>query len=146
HVEKPIPNSYWHLTGAMYAYIFGELSRLGIDVAGESQLVGYPTQFTSVSMVDWETGKPNARFWVLKLLKDNFGPGDKIVETSFSKPDLYALPVVTSGGKHRVLLVNKRERQATIDAPGASGAQMEYIDMTTGSQPSTSAKLSDDKI
>ena len=23
-----------------------------------------------------EPGKPNARFWVLRLLQDNFGPGD----------------------------------------------------------------------
>ncbi len=146
HIEKPIPNSYWHLTGAMYAYIFGELSRLGIDVAGESQLVGYPSQFPSVSMVDWETGKPNARFWVLRLLKDNFGPDDKIVETSFSEPEVYALPVVTRSGKHRVLLVNKRERQITIDVPGASGAQLEFVDMSTGSQPSKPGRLGEDKV
>jgi hypothetical protein len=146
HVEKQIPNSYWHLTAAMYAYIFGELSRLGIDVAGESQLVGYPTQFPSVSMVDWETGKPNARFWVLRLLKDNFAPGDKIVETSFSMPDVYALPVVTQAGKHRLLLVNKRERQITIDVPGASGAELESVDTSSGSQPPTSARLDTDKV
>ena len=42
-------------------------------------MVGYPTQFPSVSMVDWETGAPNARFRVLELLKNNFGPGDKLV-------------------------------------------------------------------
>ena len=75
HVSKPIPASYWNLAGAMYAYIFGELTRIGIDVAGESQLVGYPTQFPSVSMVDWDAGLPNARYRVLQLLKDNFGPG-----------------------------------------------------------------------
>jgi Glycosyl hydrolases family 39 len=51
HVTQPIPNCYWNLTCAMYAYIFGELTRMGIDVAGESQLVGYPSQFPSVSMV-----------------------------------------------------------------------------------------------
>ena len=50
HVTKPIPDSYWHLSGATYAYVFGNLASLGIDVAGESQLVGYPTQFPSVSM------------------------------------------------------------------------------------------------
>ena len=66
HVTQPIPNSYWNLTCAMYAYIFGELTRMGVDVAGESQLVGYPTQFPSVSMVDWNTGKPNSRIRVLK--------------------------------------------------------------------------------
>ena len=48
---------------------------MGIDVAGESQLVGYPSQFPDVSMMNWENGNPNARYWILKLLKDNFGPG-----------------------------------------------------------------------
>jgi hypothetical protein len=146
HVAKTIPGSYWNLAGAEYAYIFAELTRLGIDVAGESQLVGYPTQFPSVSMVDWETGKPNARTWVLRLLKDNFGPGDNIVEASFGKPNVYALPVVTRAGKHRILLVNKREKEATVNVPGASGAQMEFVDMTTGRQPSASARLSSDKV
>src|SRR5256886_2810574 len=56
HVTKPIPSSYCSLTGAMYAYIFGEFTRMDVDVAGESQLVGYPTQFPSVSMVDWNDG------------------------------------------------------------------------------------------
>src|SRR5207247_6717024 len=80
HVTKPIPDSYWNLAGAEYAYIFAELTRLGIDVAGESQLVGYPTQFPSVSMVDCNNGTPNARLWVLKLVHANFRPGDKLVE------------------------------------------------------------------
>ena len=57
HVTAPIPDSYWALSGATYAYVFGQLATLGIDVAGESQLVGYPTQFPSVSMVDWNTGE-----------------------------------------------------------------------------------------
>ena len=43
-------------------------------VVGESQLVGYPTQFPSVSMMDWTHNEPNARFWVLKLIKDTFHP------------------------------------------------------------------------
>jgi glycosyl hydrolase family 39 (putative alpha-L-iduronidase) len=146
HVEKPIPASYWHLAGAMYAYIFGELSELGIDVAGESQLVGYPTQFPSVTMVDWETGKPNARFWVLRLLKTNFGPGDKIVESNFSSGDVYALAVVTREGKHRLLLVNKRERAATVDVPGSAGAEMEYVDMTTDGRASASTKIISEKV
>ena len=71
----------------MYAYLYVELAKRGVEVAGESQLVGYPTQFPSVSMVDWDTGQPNARFWVLKLLRDNFGPGDKLVETAL-RPSL----------------------------------------------------------
>ncbi len=146
HVEKPIPASYWHLAGAMYAYIFGQLSELGIDVAGESQLVGYPTQFPSVTMVDWNTGKPNARFWVLRLLRNNFGPGDRIVKTSFSSPDVYALPVVIRSDKHRILLVNKRARAVTVDVPDATGAQLEFVDMTTDAQSSASTRISSNQV
>jgi hypothetical protein len=72
-----------------------------------------PSQFPSVSMVDWNTGKPNARLWVLKLLRENFGPGDKLVETepfdSEVAPHLYSLAAVKPDGKRRILLVNKRD-------------------------------------
>src|SRR5213080_4007976 len=127
HVAKPIPDSYWNLAGAEYAYIFAELTRLGIDVAGESQLVGYPTQFPSVSMVDWADGRPNARYWVLKLLKDNFGPGDKLVETKIDNRYVYALGAIRSDGKRRILLVNKRNRPFEISIPGASGGQADRV-------------------
>lgn len=146
YVFKPFPNSYWHLSGALYGYLFAELSKLGIDAAGESQLVGFPTQYPSVSMVDWETGKPNARFWVLRLLKDNFGPGDKIVDSTLDTADLDSLAVVTRSGKHRVLLVNKRERQAQVQVPAAAGARIEYVDISTNSAPPPSAQLGADKI
>jgi hypothetical protein len=143
---KPIPDSYWNLAGATYAYVFAELSRIGIDVAGESQLVGYPTQFPSVSMVSWENGRPNARYWVLKLLHDNFGPGDKLVETNLSSAYVYASAAQSRDAKRRVLLINKRDRQAEISLPGATNAQVQFVDVTTGSQPPTSAKLTSDKI
>jgi hypothetical protein len=148
HVAKPIPASYWHLTGAMYAYLFGELSRMGIDVAGESQLVGYPTQFPSVTMVDWTTGRPNARYQVLKLLRDNFGPGDKLVanvQTGPFPPPLanyvYDQGFLTRDGKRRLLLVNRRDRAIEVLVPGASGGREDYVDQTTGSGPPASRRL-----
>jgi len=152
HVIQPIPNSYWNLAGALYAYLFGELTQLGIDVAGESQLVGFPTQFPSVSMVDWNTGKPNARFWVLKLLHDNFGPGDKQVEIAPSSPSIptnpyiYSLAFITGDGKHRLLLVNKRDQKFDLTVSGANGGRREYVDQTTGFQPAASAKLSSERV
>lgn len=133
HVVKPIPNSYWNLSAALYAYLYAELARLGVDVVGESQLVGYPTQFPSVSLVDWNTGQPNARYWVLKLLRENFGPGDKLVETSVATPSVYARAFVTSGGKRKILLVNKRDRAATLSLP-AAGAHIQVLDQSTGFQ------------
>lgn len=150
HVAQPIPNSYWNLAGAMYAYIFGELTTIGVDVAGESQLVGYPTQFPSVSMVDWTNGKPNARYWVLKLLHDNFGPGDKVVHIAgagfFPSPYLYSLPVITKDGKKRILLVNKRDHEMKISIDGASGAQVEYVNQETALDPPASAKMNSDTL
>lgn len=143
---KPIPDSYWNLAGATYAYVFAELSRIGVDVAGESQLVGYPSQFPSVSMVDWETGKPNARYWVLKLLRDNYGPGDKLVETNLSSAFVYASAAQSRDGKRRVLLINKRNRQSEVSLPGAPNAQMQFVDVTTRLQPSASTKLTSDEI
>jgi hypothetical protein len=146
HINKPIPNSYWNLTGAMYAYIFAELSRIGVDVAGESQLVGYPTQFPSVSMVDWETGKPNARYWVLKLLHDNFGPRDRLVEAESANAYVHVMGVLTPNGRRRVLLINKRNRPIELSIPGAAKGQEEFVDVTTGFQPPSSANLGSDKI
>jgi hypothetical protein len=152
HATKPIPESYWNLAGAMYAYLFGQLTELGIDVAGESQLVGFPTQFPSVSMVDWNNGKPNARFWVLKLLHDNFRPGDKQVEiarapaSSAENPYLYSLAFVTRDGKRRLLLVNKRDRAFDISVVGSIGGQVNYVDQTTAFNRPATAKLNTDVI
>lgn len=133
-----IPQSYWNLSGAMYAYIFSELSRIGIDVAGESQLVGFPTQFPSVSMVDWTDGRPNARYWVLKLLHDHFGPGDKLVATQTALPGsqtyVHAQGFATRDGKRKLLLINKRNRPFEIALPDAP-ARVDIVDQTTAFDP-----------
>jgi hypothetical protein len=81
YVAESIPEAYWNLSGAVYAYVFANLAVMGIDIAGESQLVGYPSQFPSVSMVDWNTGAPNARFRVLELLIKHFRPGGQLFNT-----------------------------------------------------------------
>ena len=131
-VNEPIPHAYWNLSGAMYAYIYLELAKIGIDAAGESQLVGYPTQFPSVSMMNWENGKPNARFWVLKLLKDNFGPGDKLVQTHANIPGLITQAFVTKEGR-KLLLINKQQEEVQVQLPaGTNGSEISYVDETTG--------------
>jgi hypothetical protein len=138
HVAKPIPNSYWNQCGAMYAYLFSELANMGIETVNASQLVGYPRQYPSVSLVDWETGQPNARFWVLKLLKDHFGPGDKLVRTSQPGPTVYAQAFLSRGNKRRLLLVNRCNRNIGVTVPGAAGATIRFVDQTTGFQPPSS--------
>jgi len=131
-VNESIPEAYWNLSGAMYAYVNLELSRIGIGVTGESQLVGYPTQFPSVSMMNWKNGKPNARYWVLKLLKENFEPGDKLVNTRSNTSAVAAQGFITKNGK-KLLLINKGNEKVPLRLPEeAKGARISFVDMTTG--------------
>ena len=130
----------------MYAYIFLELAKIGIDVAGESQLVGYPTQFPSVSMMNWENGKPNARFWVLKLLKDNFGKGDKLVSTHSNVPGVVAQGILTSNGR-KILLINKEQKDTQFQLPSfTSNISISYVDTTTGENPPVKKHLTGNTI
>lgn len=149
---KPIPASYWSLSGAVFAYLFGELTRVGIDVVGESQLVGFPTQFPSVSMVDWENGAPNPRYRVLELLRDRIGPGDKLIDVQaglFAPPwtnVAFAQAFVKPDGTRRVLIVNKRDRAFDLVVAGASGGRLDTVDQTTGFGPPASRTLASDTI
>ncbi len=146
HVTKPFPNAYWNLSGAMFAYVFVDLAKLGIDIAGESQLVGYPTQFPSVTMVDWNTGQPNARYWVLKLLHDNFAPGDKMLESDSGSGFVAAQAFETRDGRRKILFINKRDRTFELTIAGAAGAQVEVVDQSTAFQPPASSRLSGDQL
>ena len=147
---KPISNSHWNLSGALYAYLFGELTRMGIDVVGQSGLISHPMFFPSVSMVDWNNGRPNARFRILELLHSNFGPGDKLVEfsglQSSLQSELYALPVTTRDGKERVLLVNKSVHEVNVTVAGAARGTLEYVDESTGSASPAMQQLESDTV
>jgi hypothetical protein len=148
-VKDRVPAEYWNLAGAMYAYLYIELAKQQIDIVGESQLVGYPTQFPSVSMMDWDNSKPNARYWVLKLLKDNFGPGDKLVDTSLAGalgPDAAAQAFLTAHGK-KLLLVNKRDRALEVPLPaGSEHATAVGVDVQSGEGPARSVTVEGGKI
>lgn len=140
---KSIPDGYWNLSGAMYAYVYVELARLGIDFAGESQLVGYPTQYPDVSMMDWKNGNPNARLRVLALLKDHFGAGDKLVASSVNTSDVTVQAFLTSKGK-KLLLINKRNKTIPLELPAeATGAEVQYVNASTGENPASSSSLTD---
>eukprot|EP00039_Didymoeca_costata_P029663 m.25773 g.25773 ORF g.25773 m.25773 type:complete len:676 (+) comp7738_c0_seq2:7-2034(+) len=90
-LNASLPDVYWNAAGAMYAYLFGNLAQMGVETLGHSQLAGSPSlpqwniplpQYPSVSLLDWRTGFGNARYWVLKLLIDQFQPGDQLFKAS----------------------------------------------------------------
>jgi hypothetical protein len=139
-----IPPTYWNLAGAMYAYVYLELTKLGIDVAGESQLVGYPTQFPDVSMMNWTNGKPNARYWVLKLLHDNLGPGDELKSTSLPSQRVAAQAFVTKKGK-KLLLINKYDKAVSLKLPGGA-TRITSVDETTGDNPAAEKAITGNEV
>jgi hypothetical protein len=144
--RKAIPESYWNLCGAVYGVLYGELARFGIDAVGVSHMVGYPSMYPGVSIVDWNTGQPNDRYWVLKLLHDNFGPGDKLVETHLDIPYVYAQAFVTRQGQRKLLLVNKRDRAFEVSIPESQGSVVSYVDQSTSFQPPASAPMGEDHL
>ena len=87
----PIPLLYFNAAGAAFAHLFAVLSPLGIDVLGSSQLMGSPAlpavmgglepQFPSVTLLNWTTGEGTARYWVLKLLIEEWRVGDEMLAT-----------------------------------------------------------------
>ncbi len=114
----PIPAIYWNASAAVFAYIFLEAEKMGINVVNESQLVGFPSQFPSVTMLDWTTGEPNARFEALRLLVDAMPAGGTMVSTRVlpHDHDIDAL-AFSEGGVRRLLLVNRRNRTIPVQVP-----------------------------
>jgi Glycosyl hydrolases family 39 len=145
-----IPHRYWNAAGALYAYLYVELAKMGVDVIGESQLVGYPSQFPSVSMIDYNNGKPNSRYWVLKLIKDNFHPGDKLVANKevkgFGADNVMAQGFVTPQGK-KVLLANKTNSEQTVQlSADLQNAATLTVDEGTGDEAPRSGKVEGSSI
>jgi hypothetical protein len=144
--RAPIPDSHWNLSAAYYGYLYGQLARFGIEAVGISQISGYPGRDPGVTMVDWNTGQPNARYWGLKLIRDNFAAGDKLVDTTSTIPYIYAQGFVTRDGKRKLLLVNKRDRSFDFSIQGGNGAEVTYVDQTTGFQPPATLQLNGDQM
>jgi hypothetical protein len=125
YVSKSIKPFYWNLSAAVYAYVFAGLARQGVMAANESMLGAYPGHFPSIALLDWKTGRPNARFLVLQLIQDHFHPGDKIVEASSDSGDVMAQAFVSPSGERKLLLVNKRNREFEISLPEGGGGKFE---------------------
>ena len=99
-------------------------------------------------MMDWENGNPNARFWILKLLKDSFGPGDKLAKTDVNNNSLgiVAQGFLTKNGK-KLLLINKRNIEVPLQLPAeVKDAWISYVDETTQENPPFKVQLVGDNL
>jgi hypothetical protein len=153
-----IPNSYWNASAAMFAFLYPQLTHQGIEVVHESELTDYPGQYPGTTLVHWKTGRRNARYWVLKLIRDNFGPGDKLVQSraAFEDPRIrdspptpeyvYAQSFIGRDQKRRILVVNKRDRSFEVIVPQGGGAQIEFVDQTTAYNPPARTTIKEDRF
>ncbi|MEI6656821.1 MAG: glycosyl hydrolase family 39 [Verrucomicrobiota bacterium] len=146
YVFKPFPARYWNLCAAQFALLYGELANLGIEMIGQSALMQVPEFFPSVSMMDWQTGRPNARYWALKLLCQHFGPGDKLPPTTTAVAGVYSQAFLTKSGQRKILLVNTHNQPAAISIAGSAGGTQETVDQTTGFDPPAARQLDSDKL
>lgn len=143
HVFQPVPASYWNLSAAVYAYVFAGLARMGIDAAGESEITSRPGFFRSIAMLNWPGADPNARYHVLKLISDNFAPGDKLVDTPGGVSNVMIQAFIKPDGERKLLLVNRRDREVQMLLPEAAGARLEVVDQTTGTNPPAASRITD---
>ena len=171
----PLPPIYWVAVASAYAYLYARVSAIGIEVLGASQLVGNPylpdvmggisPNYGSVSMVNWSTGAGTARFWGLKLMIDNFGPRDRLVNTivnsdnsndeplsSLSSSEaapataVYAQAYVSESNQRRLLLINRYYTSQTVTIKASGGGIIWFIDESTGESPARSMVISNTTI
>jgi hypothetical protein len=131
---KEFSPRYWVAMGANWAADFIAAENLEIPIISMTQMLGYPSQSPSCSMVNFDTGRPNAHYWVLKLINSNFGPGDKLVTSQSSSPDVVVQASITTSGR-KALLVNTSNRTVSVDVastfPGSS-VKVEVVDEVSG--------------
>ena len=103
-------------SGSMFGLAYG-------DALGKpTEFMDYPAMIPGVSLIDWETGEPNARYHALALLLEHFGPGDQLAATTAGRPDhpdprIHAQGFVTSGGDRKLLLINKTAKPLEVVGP-----------------------------
>lgn len=117
---QPIPGRYWTLSSAVFAYTYLGLVRQGVDFVGSAELIDYPGQYAGVSLLDWETGKPFARYYVTKELIRNVRAGDRLCDTYVTGDTLTAQGFVSERGRV-IVLVNKLHSQQRVTISTARG-------------------------
>jgi hypothetical protein len=82
-------------------------------------------------MMNWENGNPNARYWVLRLIKENFGAGDILVTTTCKSKGNFVVAqgIKTKQGK-KILLINKNKAEATVVLPTEVNS-IKQVDVST---------------
>ncbi|NKY35011.1 hypothetical protein HGA13_18315 [Nocardia speluncae] len=149
--DPEAPEGYWALSGALVSYLWSRLTELGIDLVGVAEFIDYPGMIYGASLLDWNTGEPNARYQALKLLLDNFGPGDTLhragAQPSLESPEtrVHSQGFVSPDGVRKVLLVNKYPEPARVRFADPVRT-ISTVDTTTGDGPAVTRPVRDGEV
>ncbi|MGW5384132.1 hypothetical protein [Nocardia sp. NPDC003963] len=149
--EPDAPAEYWALSAAVVTYLWSQLIELGIEVVGVAEFLGYPGMVHGVSLLDWETGEPNARYRALELLLANFGPGDTVYRAgaapTLASPDnrIHSHAFAGPDGQRRILLVNKYPEPVRVRFADPV-ANIHTVDTSTGADPAVTRPVEDGEV
>ncbi|WP_181157529.1 hypothetical protein [Microbacterium sp. MYb62] len=133
-----IPSEYWPLSATVQSYLWARSLEIGADLFGVAEFNGYPGMIPGTSLVDWETGEPNARYRALKLLVDSVRLGDVIAPTTTGYPGfpdarVHAQAFTGADGARAVVLVNKRGVPVDVEVADWSGSStLRSVDVISG--------------
>jgi hypothetical protein len=100
-------------------------------------------------MIDYNNGNPNARYWVLKLIKDSFHPGDNLVANgaqATGSSEVMIQGFLTAQGK-KALLVNKTNSERTVKVSSDfENAGSLTVDEATGDEEPRAGKADGTEI
>jgi len=135
-LQELIPAAYWNLSERCMRTYSWNRPQLGIDVVNESQLVGYPSQFPSTSMVDWKDGSRMPGTAYCSILHDNLSADDRPCGYNMDDAPMWPRRHSSPEKRESCCLVNKRNWAIAVALPGdfATG-RATTVDVTTGAQP-----------
>ncbi|MGW6331877.1 hypothetical protein [Nocardia rhamnosiphila] len=147
-----LPHEYWALSASFHTYLWARCLTLGIDLFGVAEFTGYPGMIPGVSLVDWDTGEPNARYHATKLMVDHVRLGDRLVPTTTGVPGypdarIHAQATVGADGRRRVVLVNKRSVPVDVEVGDCSRQSTLYsVDAATPTGTPTAHTVRDGRL
>jgi hypothetical protein len=97
-------------------------------------------------MINYNSSKPNGRFWVLKMIKDNIRAGSKLVPTNIdaNRGDDLVAQAFVDGSKKMILILNKRNKPVTIKLPPEwKGARSLSVNPSSNDGPPLESTLTD---
>ena len=68
------------------------------------------------------------------------------MQAGVSLPYIYAQGFIAADGQRKLLLVNRRNRPFELSLPAATGATLESVDQSTGSNPPATTRLTGDTL